>query len=1012
MSSMLQLGIRRAAAASALSVSASASAARRAAVPLAAAATRLPLAITRPQQLRHSHLLARPTPTLTPVNRQQVVPLPPPRLLSPSAHQHLRSISFWARIGPLRRLPVLLGGGAASAYGYVQYKVAGTQYMLLSAPTFANGSGSSSSDAHATAAGEALAWAILALAASTTAWVDQHVDLAKSTFFDVLDTVSANLTPLQDNLRTRLDLIQGQLNQGMATAREAMNSARSSTNSSSGSSSSSSSGGPDAPNASATGANPSDDDDDSEDARARRAALPVKPTSGNGGVGDDDDFMDLTRKLIEVRNILKAVKISGNLVLPSIVVIGSQSSGKSSVLEAIVGREFLPKGNNMVTRRPLELTLIHSPDLATEYAEFPQLGLGKVTNFRHVMQTLVDLNSAVPAADCVSDSPIELRIYSPNVPDLTLVDLPGYIQIHNKNQPRDLKDKIAALCEKYIQEPNVILAVCAADVDLANSDALRASRRVDPLGLRTIGVLTKIDLIQPDAAVNLLTANEYPLHLGYVGVVNRSGSAADKSLGAIAKRDPLAIVGVPALRTLLMRTLEERMGSRLTTLADAVDQELAEANYQFKVLYNDRRISAESYLAEAMDSIKHRFKDFTRAFGKPQVRSEVRSMLEDRIVEICEGVYWTDARLAELAKDAKAKDDPHWVHKLALASSALTKSGVGRTSTQLVVDSLMAHMEKLVAGEPFVHHPDTRRKVLQLANEIIRSKFHTTVDQVENTIKPYKFEVECTDMEWAEATKRAVGLLEREIANSQKAYDAIKATLGRRTLNGMISYLQGLETEYAKSLAASAAADVGALAPPSGASATAPTVSLAQNKPPEDTSRDPLLRLVPTDLDARPSGYTDSSLAKARAALYHSLRMQSLYSRLYHVKSRACRTPDAQTICPEVFLECVSEKLTYTAVMFIYIELLNEFFFQFPRDVDERLYYDLSKQQIGEFARENVGIRRQLDLAERKAVLDLAQGKLRALVRRQEEVARRKRMEQTGGGDRGRRSAADESLKV
>jgi dynamin-like GTPase MGM1, mitochondrial len=143
---------------------------------------------------------------------------------------------------------------------------------------------------------------------------------------------------------------------------------------------------------------------------------------------DQKDLMGLTKKLIEIRNLLKTVETSSSvLTLPSIVVIGSQSSGKSSVLEAIVGHSFLPKGSNMVTRRPIELTLIHTPDSTHEYSEFPQLGLGKVTDFKNVANTLKDLNLAVSEDECISDKPIELRIYSSNVPDLTLVDLPGYI---------------------------------------------------------------------------------------------------------------------------------------------------------------------------------------------------------------------------------------------------------------------------------------------------------------------------------------------------------------------------------------------------------------------------------------------------------------------------------------------------------------------------------------------------------------------------------------------------------
>src|SRR5260370_1230265 len=132
----------------------------------------------------------------------------------------------------------------------------------------------------------------------------------------------------------------------------------------------------------------------------------------------------------------------------------------------------------MVTRRPIELTLIHTPPVpgkeTVEYGEFPTLGLGKITDFKQIQQTLTDLNLAVPSTEAVSNEPIDLRIHSPYVPDLTLIDLPGYVQIASMDQPETLKEKIATLCDKYIREPNIILAVCAADVDLANSPAQTA----------------------------------------------------------------------------------------------------------------------------------------------------------------------------------------------------------------------------------------------------------------------------------------------------------------------------------------------------------------------------------------------------------------------------------------------------------------------------------------------------------------------------------------------------------
>jgi hypothetical protein len=283
------------------------------------------------------------------------------------------------------------------------------------------------------------------------------------------------------------------------------------------------------------------------------------------------------------------------------------------------------RGDNMVTRRPIELTLIHTPlgaasssSTPQEYGTFPNMPhLGKVTSFPAIQKTLTELNLAVPHEIAVSDDPIHLHIHSPHVPDLTLIDLPGYIQLSSMDQPEALKENISALCDKYIREPNIILAVCAADVDLANSPALRASRRVDPLGTRTIGVVTKMDLVKPEHGVSIIRGDRYPLHLGYVGVVCKAPPAGASGVfrsirgespnvtGAVLKREEEffggenakyykarssglrgekeLMVGTDTLRRRLMDVLETSMAGSLNGITNAVQLELEEASYQFKV---------------------------------------------------------------------------------------------------------------------------------------------------------------------------------------------------------------------------------------------------------------------------------------------------------------------------------------------------------------------------------------------------------------------------------------------
>ena len=490
----------------------------------------------------------------------------------------------------------------------------------------------------------------------------------------------------------------------------------------------------------------------------------------------------------------------------------------------------------MVTRRPIELTLIYTPPgangQAVEYGEFPSLGLGKITDFSQIQKTLTDLNLAVPASEAVSDEPIDLRIYSPNVPDLTLIDLPGYVQISSLDQPETLKEKISALCEKYIREPNIVLAVCAADVDLANSPALRASRKVDPLGLRTLGVVTKMDLVPPEQGAMILSGNRYPLHLGYVGVVCKppGKKGRHETVDVAARRgdeyfrdnrelfhsSSSLMVGSDTLRRRLMEVLESSMASSLHGITNAVQLELEEAQYQFKVQYNDRRISAESYVAETIDALKGRFKEFTVQFRKPAVRAKLKNMLDERVMDVLEQLYWSDKRVGEftgLGEDKRLKPEdvePYWKYKLEAASSLLTKSGVGRDATLLVADGLRTLIDNIAAGEPFNFHPRASERLVQFAHMILRDRIPLTSDQVENCIKPYKYEVEVDEREWENGRTEAVKLFERELNMcEEKLKDIRKKVGGSRRLNNLMGYvrdLEGKERERQKRRVAQAAA--------------------------------------------------------------------------------------------------------------------------------------------------------------------------------------------------------------
>ncbi|KAK4794407.1 hypothetical protein SAY86_012401 [Trapa natans] len=224
--------------------------------------------------------------------------------------------------------------------------------------------------------------------------------------------------------------------------------------------------------------------------------------------------------------------------LPAIAVVGGQSSGKSSVLESVVGKDFLPRGSGIVTRRPLVLQL-HRIDEGREYAEFMHLPGKRFSDFAAVRKEISDeTDRETGRSKQISSVPIHLSIYSPNVVNLTLVDLPGLTKVAVEGQPESIVQDIENMVRAYIEKPNcIILAISPANQDLATSDAIKISREVDPKGERTFGVLTKIDLMDKGTdAVDILEGRSYKLQFPWIGVVNRSQADINKSVDMIAAR--------------------------------------------------------------------------------------------------------------------------------------------------------------------------------------------------------------------------------------------------------------------------------------------------------------------------------------------------------------------------------------------------------------------------------------------------------------------------------------------
>ncbi|KAL8683021.1 MAG: hypothetical protein Q9186_001016 [Xanthomendoza sp. 1 TL-2023] len=322
-----------------------------------------------------------------------------------------------------------------------------------------------------------------------------------------------------------------------------------------------------------------------------------------------------------------------SLDLPQIVVVGSQSSGKSSVLENIVGRDFLPRGSGIVTRRPLILQLInipserddkpdnddvHIPHTSAsvagqgEWAEFNHLSGQKFRDFTAVKREIENETARIAGSNKgINRQPINLKIYSPHVLSLTLVDLPGLTKVPIGDQPTDIERQTRNLISEYIAKPNsIILAVSPANVDIVNSEALKLARHVDPMGRRTIGVLTKIDLMDHGTnALDILSGRVYPLKLGFIGVVNRSQQdiQGNKSLSDALKSEADFFKHNPAYRNMASRCGTQFLAKSLnTTLMSHIRDRLPDIKARLNTLMGQTQQELASYGNKQFSGKEHR----------------------------------------------------------------------------------------------------------------------------------------------------------------------------------------------------------------------------------------------------------------------------------------------------------------------------------------------------------------------------------------------------------------------
>ncbi|XP_016494582.1 dynamin-related protein 4C-like [Nicotiana tabacum] len=360
---------------------------------------------------------------------------------------------------------------------------------------------------------------------------------------------------------------------------------------------------------------------------------------------------DRVRPLLDCVDKLRHLNImQEGIQLPTIVVVGDQSSGKSSVLESLAGIS-LPRGQGICTRVPLIMRLQNhiETEVHLEYN-----GKSVPTDEVHVAEAIVlATNEIAGHGKGISDIPLTLIVKKNGVPDLTMVDLPGITRVPVHGQPEDIFEQISGIITKYITpEESIILNVLSATVDFPTCESIRMSQKVDKTGERTLAVVTKVDKA-PEGLLEKVTANDVNIGLGYVCVRNRTGNesyeearSVEASLfetHALLSKIDKSMVSIPILAHKLVQIQANIISNCLPDIVRKINDKLA-----INVAALNELPQRLSSVAEALATFMRILSSAKESLKKIFLRGELDEYPED-----CE-MHCT-ARLAEMLNQYSAE---------------------------------------------------------------------------------------------------------------------------------------------------------------------------------------------------------------------------------------------------------------------------------------------------------------------------------------------------------------------
>ncbi|KAL6826006.1 P-loop containing nucleoside triphosphate hydrolase protein [Trichoderma sp. SZMC 28015] len=351
--------------------------------------------------------------------------------------------------------------------------------------------------------------------------------------------------------------------------------------------------------------------------------------------------------LLEKIDKLRDANIGQHVPLPQLVVVGDQSSGKSSLLESLSGIPF-PQDQSLCTRYATQITsrrdisnsvevrIIPGPHASEEHRKHVEGFHKQVHSSLEFREQFADIlkkanermgvraDVSTGNGTVFSEDVLKIEVCGPNEDYLTIIDVPGIFRTTMQGTTKDDMAMVRDLVKRYIKDGRtIILAVLPSNVDIATQEILELAEEYDKNGERTLGVLTKPDLVNEPSAqaavCNLVQGKKRPLNLGYFLVRNRGPNNSlegHSDLDKIFRKQPWADlprdrVGIVALKEQLRSLLVEITRREFPTLIQEVSNQIRECKRELHSLGPPRQDEREQ--RSFLSSIAEAFQDLTRA---------------------------------------------------------------------------------------------------------------------------------------------------------------------------------------------------------------------------------------------------------------------------------------------------------------------------------------------------------------------------------------------------------------